>query len=321
VRERLGAVPGVRAVAFANNPPLLGNVLGSIAIDGRTFPPNAEPFAGKRIVSPGYFESLGTPVLAGRAFDDRDVAGAAPVVMVNQAFARLYFPNENPLGKRVDFSWDTNGLQSIVGVVADVRELGLDQPAQPTIYIPLAQRPEPRMFLVVRTMGDPLAVVPSLRRAVYAVDRDQPIAEVSTMADVIAQGLADRRFAMSLFAVFSALALGLAAVGLYAVVSYSVQQRRQEIGIRMALGARAEQVGSSVVRRGLGLIMAGTALGALAALWLGRFLAGLVFGVGTTDPATFAGVAFLLLATAVLASLVPALRAARVDPARVLRSE
>jgi predicted permease len=321
LRERLVALPGVSGAAFVNNPPLIGDVNGGFGIEGRTFTPDTQPMAGKRIVSAGYFETLGTRVLAGRSFDERDVAGAAPAVVVNETFARRYFPGENPLGKRIDFSWETTGMQGIVGVVADMRELALNQPAQPTIYIPLAQRPEGDMFLVVRTAGDPRAVVPSLRQAVYAIDRDQPIADVATLAEVIDRRLADRRFAMSLFAVFSALALGLAAVGLYAVISYSVLQRRQEIGIRMALGARAEQVGSTVIGRGIGLIAAGAALGALAALWLGRFLAGLVFGVGTTDPATFAGVAGLLMGTAVLASLVPALRAARVDPARVLRSE
>ncbi|HVS00679.1 MAG TPA: ABC transporter permease [Thermoanaerobaculia bacterium] len=321
MRERLLALPGVREAAFASDLPLVGDTNGGFVIEGRTFPPDEQPLASKRIVSPGYFAALGTRVLAGRTFDDRDVAGATPVVVVNQAFASRYFPGEDPLGKRVDFSWETTGMQGIVGVVADLRERALAEPAQPTIYIPLAQRPDSGMFLLVRTDREPLAVVPSLRRAVYASDRDLPLSEVRTLSEIVAQGLADRRFAMSLFAAFSALALGLAAVGLYAVVSYSVQQRRQEIGIRMALGARAEQVGSTVIGRGIGLITAGAVLGALASLWLGRFLAGLIFGVGTTDPATFASVAFVLMATALLASLVPALRAARIDPARVLRSE
>jgi putative ABC transport system permease protein len=173
----------------------------------------------------------------------------------------------------------------------------------------------------VRTTGDPASLVPSLRRVLASLDRNLPLSEVRTLEDVVSEGLAERRFAMSLFGAFSALSLALAALGLYAVISYTVVQRRQEIGIRMALGARAEHVLRSVLRQGLALSAAGVAIGALAALWLGQFLSGLVFGVGTTDPATFAGVALLLVLTALVASLVPALRATHLDPASVLRSE
>ncbi len=202
-----------------------------------------------------------------------------------------------------------------------MRERGLTAPAGPEIYIPLAQRPERGMYLLAGAAGSPAALVPALRQAVYGLDREQPLAAVRTLAEVVDADLASRRFALSLFAVFSALALVLAAVGLYAVVSYSVEQRRKELGIRLALGARVGRVVGEVLRRGLALIAAGAALGAVAALGLGRFLASLVFGVGTADPATFAGVALLLVVTALLASLVPALRAAQVDPAGVLRSE
>jgi predicted permease len=324
LRQRLAALPGVRSVAFATSLPLAGDAYGPFAIEGRTLPPDAQPAASKRVVSLGYFDVLGTRLLDGRAFDERDVAGAPVVVMINQALARRYFPGENPLGRRLDFGWGTTGMQEIVGVLADVRERALSEPAAPTIYIPHAQRPnttDTGIFLLLRATGDPLALVPRVREVVYSLDRDQPITEVRTLEGIVGTRLADRRLAMALFGAFSILALVLAAVGLYAVISYSVLQRRQEIGLRIALGARAEQVGRTVLGQGMGLIAAGAALGALAALWLGRFLAGLVFGVGTTDPATFAGVAFLLVVTATVASLVPALRAARVDPARVLRSE
>jgi len=212
-------------------------------------------------------------------------------------------------------------MQEIVGVVGDVREQALQQPARPAIYIPLAQRPAEWAYLLVRTTGDPHDIVPSLRRVVAALDRNLPVAEVRTLEDVVAARLADRRLAMALFGVFSVLSLVLAALGLYAVISYMVVQRRQEIGIRMALGARTEQIVRSVLRQGLALIAAGVIVGAVAALWLGRFLAGLVFGVGTTDPLTFGSVALLLAVTALLASTIPALRAARLDPASVLRSE
>ncbi|MEA2562497.1 MAG: hypothetical protein QOH06_4001 [Acidobacteriota bacterium] len=319
--ERAAALPGVQAVAFVNDLLLQGGTNGGITIEGRTFPPDAQPMAQKRIVSPGYFDVLRTPVVAGRAFEDRDAEGAPAVVVVNQAFARRFFPGENPLGKRVDFGWNTTGMQQIVGVVGDIRETALHQPAEPMIYIPLAQRPEAWGFLVLRTSGDPMAVVPALRRTVAGLDRNLPLAQVRTLEDVIVEGIAERRLAMSLFGAFSALSLLLAALGLYAVVSYTVVQRRREIGIRMALGARAKHVIRPVLSQGMSLIVAGAALGALASLWLGGFLSGLVFGIGTTDPATFGGVALLLMATALVASMVPALRAVQLDPASVLRSE
>ncbi len=321
LHERVERLPGVQAVAYVSTPPLVGGSWGGFGIEGRTYPREAEPNAQKRVASPGYFEVLRTRVLTGRAFEERDAAGAPTVVMVNQALARRYFPGESPIGKRIDFRWDTNGMQEIVGVVADIREQGLHQPAEPSIYIPLAQRPDPWAYLVVRTAGDPKNIVPSLRQVVTSLDRNLPLSEVRTLEDLVDEGLGERRLAMSLFSAFSVLSLVLAALGLYAVISYMVIQRRQEIGIRMALGARAEHVIRSVLGQGLALIAAGAVLGALAALGLGRFLAGLVFGVGTTDPATFAGVALLLVMTALLASVVPALRAAHLDPASVLRSE
>jgi predicted permease len=321
VRERAQALPGVQAAALVSDIPLAGGTNGGVGIEGREYPPGKEPFAEKRIASPGYFEVLRIPVLAGRVFNERDIAGAPAVVVVNQTFAQRYFPGESPLGKRVDFRWDTHGMQEIVGVVGDVREQALQQPAAPAIYIPLAQRPAEWAYLLVRTTGDPHGIVPSLRRVVAALDRNLPVAEVRTLEDVVAAGLADRRLAMSLFGVFSVLSLVLAALGLYAVISYMVVQRRQEIGIRMALGARAAQVMRPVLTQGLTLITAGVIAGALAALWLGRFLAGLVFGVGTTDPLTYGGVALLLALTALVASTIPALRAAHLDPASVLRSE
>ena len=321
VRERVQALPGVRTAGLVSDIPLGGGANGGFAIEGREYPRGKEPFAEKRIASPGYFETLRIPVLAGRVFSERDVAGAPPVVVVNQALAQRYFPGESPLGKHVDFRWDTKGMQEIVGVVGDVREQALHQPARPAIYIPHAQRPAEWAYLLVRTTGDPNSIVPSLRRVVAALDRNLPLAQVRPLEDVVAAGLADRRLAMALFGVFSVLSLVLAALGLYAVISYMVVQRRQEIGIRMALGARTEQVVRSVLSQGMALIGIGVIVGAIAALWLGRFLAGLVFGVGTTDPVTFGSVALLLATTAFLASMIPALRAAHVDPASVLRSE
>ena len=289
-----GLLPALRstggdlaAAAYVNNLPLDGGVNGTVVIEGREFPPDAEPLAEKRIVSPGYFDVLGTPVLAGRAFDQRDRPGAAAVTIVNEAFASRFFPGESALGKRIEFGWEIEGLQEIVGVVADVRERALHLPAQPTTYVPYAQRPEEDGFLVVRASGDPHQLVPALRAAVTTLDPTLPLSEVRTLEAVLAEGLAERRLATSLLGVFSLVSLALAAIGLYAVISYTVLQRRQEIGIRMALGARGRQV----------------------------------IGVDAADPFTFAGTALLLVAIALLASIVPALRAARLDPSSVLRSE
>jgi putative ABC transport system permease protein len=321
LREVVAALPDVRAAAYVNNLPLDGGVNGTVVIEGREFPPDAEPLSEKRIVSPGYFDVLRTPVLAGRSFDQRDRAGSPPVVIVNRAFAARFFPGESALGKRVDFAWETEGMQEIVGVVEDVRERELHLPASPTMYIPHAQRPEEDGFLVVRASGDPHLLVPAMRAALATLDGTLPLSEVRTLEAVLAEGLAERRLATSLFGVFSLVSLALAAIGLYAVISYTVLQRRQEIGIRMALGARGRQVIRTVLGQGLGLIAAGVALGALAALSLGRFLSALLFGVDAADPVTFGGVALLLIAIALLASIVPALRAARLDPASVLRSE
>jgi ABC-type antimicrobial peptide transport system permease subunit len=206
-------------------------------------------------------------------------------------------------------------------VVEDVRERALHLPPAPTTYIPHAQRPEEGGYLVVRASGDPHLLVPAMRAALAEIDATLPISELRTLEDVMAQGLAERRLATSLFGVFSLVSLLLAAIGLYAVISYTVLQRRQEIGIRMALGARAQQVMRWVLGQGLALIGAGVVVGALAALSFGRLLSALLFGVEATDPVTFGGVALLLAAIALLASIVPALRAARLDPASVLRSE
>ena len=206
-------------------------------------------------------------------------------------------------------------------MVEDVRERALHLPAQPTMYIPHAQRPEEDGFLIVRASGDPHRARARDAGSAATLDATLPLSEVRTLEDVMAEGLAERRLATSLFGVFSLVSLALAAIGLYAVISYTVLQRRQEIGIRMALGARGRQVIRTVLGQGLGLIGAGVVLGALAALSLGRFLSALLFGVDAADPVTFGAVALLLVAIALLASIVPALRAARLDPASVLRSE
>ncbi len=320
--DAVRAVPGVRGAALASNLPLDGGANGGVTIPGKSFPPGAGPVADKRIVGADYFRVLGIPVVSGRAFADADGPDAPKVAVVNAAFARRYFPGENPLGKRVDFGWETVGTQEIVGVVGDLREHGLAEPAPPVIYVPFGQRTgETFAFFVVRAegAGDPLRLTGAMRAAVYAVDRDQPIDQVRTLDAVVASGLADRRLALSLLGGFSALTLVLAAVGLYAVVSHAVSQRVQEIGVRMALGAETGTVLRLVLRQGGALVGAGVAVGAAAALGGARLLAGMLFGVGPADPATFVAVAAVLGGVALAASAVPAVRASRVDPVRALR--
>jgi putative ABC transport system permease protein len=319
--DRVSALPGVQGTAVVSSLPIEGGVNGGFAIEGRTFPADAQPLVEKRIASADYFAVMRVPLVAGRFLDARDVAGAPQTVIVNESFQRRYFPNESAVGKRVDFSWGTTGLQEIVGVVGDMKEEALDQAPSPAMYIPFAQRPEPSMQLVLRTAGQPSGVVAAVRAAIYGVDRDQAIVRVRTLEEVVAGALAGRKMSTSLFGLFSMAALLLAGVGLYAVISYSVLQRTKEIGVRMALGAQRGDLLRLVLGHGLVLIAVGVVAGAAGALALGRLLSGLLFGIAPADPATYAGVTLLLATVALLASLVPALRAARVDPLVALRSE
>lgn len=322
VLERVRALPGVRGASVTVSLPLAGGTNGGFVIAGRPLAPNEGPVAEKRVVGADFFRVLRVPVVLGRAFDGRDVAGAPQVAVVNEAFVRRYFPGENALGRRIEFGWETEGAQEIVGVVGDMREQSLHEPAAPTIYVPFGQRrSDPAMAVVVRTAGDPTRLVAAVRAAVRAVDRDQPVAQVRTLDDVVARALAGRRVAASLFGAFAALALLLAAVGLYAVVSYGVAQRVSEIGVRRALGARTWDVVRLVVGQGVGLLALGAAVGGLASLGAGRLLRGQLYGVGATDPLTFAAVAAALLVTALVATVAPAVRASRVDPLVALREE
>ena len=313
---RLRVVPGVEAVGLTSSLPVEGGVNGGISIEGRSFAADAEPVVEKRVVSAGYLPAIGARLVAGRGFDARDAAGAPAVVIVNEAFVRRWMPGETPIGKRVDFGWGTEGLQTIVGVIADMKEEELDQPASAAMYIPVSQRASDAMYVVARGATD---VAASVRRAVLTMDRDLPIAELRALSDVTTAGVAGQRLSASLLGVFAFLALLLAAVGLYGVISYAVAQRTQELGVRAALGAQRADLIRLVVRQGATFILAGLAMGALGALASGRIIANQLFGVGAADPATFALVAVLLAAVALTAVLVPALRAARADPLVALR--
>ncbi|HEV3469192.1 MAG TPA: ABC transporter permease [Pyrinomonadaceae bacterium] len=328
VLARVAAVPGVEAVGAVNPLPLGGNFnTYSFRIEGRPAPaPGEAPVSDFRTAAPGYFRAMGIPVLRGRAFDERDTEKSPPVMLVNEALARKYFPGEDPLGKRITTGDSGSGnpplTREVVGVVGDVRHAGLEEETTPESYVSYLQRPVSVMTVVARAAGgDAEALAASVRGAIREVNREQPVYNVRTMEQLLAESVARRRFNMTLLAVFAGLALALAAVGLYGVMSYTVTQRTHEIGIRVALGAQAADVVRLVVGQGMALALAGVAVGLFGAFALTRLMASLLYGVSATDATVYAAVALLLSSVAFLASYLPARRAARVDPMVALRHE
>jgi len=323
--ERVRALPGVEAAAATNHLPMVSDLNRAFTIGGRPVPlPGEWPAARFRAVTPDYFRAMGIPLLRGRVFTGQDDAEAPGVALVNQSLARRYWPGENPLGQRVNLARPEvqHAWRTIVGVVGDVRHAGLDAEIQPEVYAPYYQMPEASTTLVARAVSEPLMLAAAVRAAVRAVAPDQPVSEVRTMPRVVAESeaMGSRRTVLLLLSAFAALAVLLATVGVYGVISYSVAQRTQEIGVRMALGAAGGDLVWMVVRQALGLALAGVTIGTLAALALTRFLSRLAFGVSPADPATFAAVAALLLTVALAASYLPARAATRVDPLTALRA-
>lgn len=335
--ERVRALPGVTSVGAGEYLPLSGfDSTTGIFIDGRPLPaPGESQEAHNRNVTPDYFNALGISLRAGRFFTERDNGDSPKVAIINETMAQRYWPRENPIGKRVALNFEAmkfhpdrapdldipSGMREIVGVVADVRHTGLMTAPVPEMYVPFEQRPIRDMTLVVRASGDPLALTGAVRQQVLSTDPDQPVANITTMAQLLSASVAQPRFNFMLLTVFACVALALAAVGIYGVISYSVAQRTREIGIRMALGAQASDVLRLVLGQGFRLILLGLALGLLAALALTRVLAGLLFEVKPTDPLTYGAIALLLAGVAALACYVPARRAAKVDPMVALRYE
>jgi putative ABC transport system permease protein len=297
----------------------------SFSVEGRPpAPPGQEDVARVGVVTPDFFRTLGVPVQRGRVFNEQDRAGAPQVVVINAAAARRFFPGEDPLGKRIKLGWSQNGNRrggEVVGIVGDFRQGGLDKAAEPQMFLPYGQAPLSSLWVVVRTAADPAAVSAAARSEVRQLDATLPLFGLQTLTDLVAGSASQPKFYLLLLGGFAAMALLLAAIGIYGVIAYAVRQRTQEIGIRMALGASRDRVQGMVVRQGLTLAGLGALAGLLAALFATRWMKSLLYEVSATDPAIYLAVPVLLVAVAALASWVPARRAARTEPQLALRGE
>ena len=323
--QRVQSLPGVEAAGAVNILPLSGNSQsGTVTVDTRAVPMDqTTPEADWRPVTPGFFKALRIPLVAGRYLDEHDTESSPPVTVIDETLAHTYWPNEDPIGKRLRQGGSRSKApwMTVVGVVGHVRYRTLEAPSRVEVYWPEAQNPNPGMGLAIRTSSDPMTLAPTVQKVVQAIDPDQPVYHVAAMREVMADSVARRRLAMTLLAVFAGLALLLAAVGTYGVLAYSVAQRTHEIGLRMALGAERRDVLRMVTKEGLLLAGLGAVIGIAGALWLTRLIASMLFAVRPADPLTFLLVSLLLLAVALVSSYIPARRAAKVDPMAALRYE
>jgi putative ABC transport system permease protein len=323
--DQVRALPGVESVGATTVLPLSGtNSSGSFQIEGRTVAPGElAPHGDRWAVTYDYFKAMGIPLVRGRYFTQRDTAEAPRVAIIDETMARKYWPDEDPVGKRIVFEGtrDNPLWREIVGIVGHVKHASLEGESRVQYYLPHPQRPFSSMFLVVRAAGDPGSLAGPVRGVIQGLDKDLPVFRVRTMDQLVYDALARQRFSMFLLGVFGALALVLAAVGLYGVMAYSITQRTHEIGIRMALGAERRDVLKLVVGQGMALSIAGLVIGLVAAFGLTRLMTALLFGVSSTDPLVFMAIPLLLAGVAFMASFIPALRATKIDPMIALRYE
>ena len=324
ILEEVGRLPGVESVAANSGPPLASFGLNfGFEIEGRTINAGDKQEAFFSAISPGYFHTMGIPLQAGREFTDRDTKDAPPVAIINETMARRFFPDLDPIGQRIKIKHYMSEPVSheIVGVARDAKQMSLSDKMEIEMYVPHLQRPWLSTVLVVRTRTDPASLIPSVQRAVASVDKDQPISRARTMEQLIAESTAQPRFYTLLLSIFAGIALLLALIGIYGVMSYTVAQRTHEIGIRMALGAQRGDVLRLIIGHGMLLAAIGIGTGLAASLALTRVLSGLLYDVSATDPATFAAISLLLSSVALLACYLPARRATKVDPMIALRYE
>jgi predicted permease len=322
--ERVSSLPGVESAGTIDALPFTND--GStqpVAIEGR---PSVEfamqPEVEVRTISPGYLRALRIPLLAGRDFSEEDSLDRPAAIVISESMAREFWPNENPIGKRLTLSFYPEKVREVIGVAGDVKFRGLDsRKSLATVYVPLAQITFWNQAMVVRTSGDPASAASAMAAAVHQQDPDQPLRDVRTMDDILADSLSQQRFSMLLLASFAGLALVLAAVGIYSVLAYAVRQRQREIGIRIALGAQLDDVLRMVLVEGMRPALIGVTLGLAGAFALKRAISSLIFGVSESDPLTFLSVSVLLAMVALVASILPAYRATKVDPMRALREE
>ncbi len=317
--EHVSAVPGVMAVGAVGHLPMEGDAGRSFAVEEQYDPgPGHRPGAHYSVACPNYFKALGVPVLAGREFSHQDTVAAPGVVIINQSMADKYWPKQNPVGRRIleDNSWLT-----VVGVVGDVRHWGLDNGVESQFFRPYTQAAWPVMTVVVRTVGPPMSFTPAIKKAMSEVEPDRPVSGIETMQNIVQDSLGPKRFPTLLLSGFAMLALVLAAVGILGVVSYSVAQRTHEIGIRMALGARADDVMKLMVSGSMTWVVVGIGVGIAGSLGLTRLLGTLLYDVKPSNPVVLGTVTLLLTCIGLLASYIPARRAAKVDPMVALRYE
>ena len=323
---RVSALPGVRSASAGWPLPMSnGNASVSFAIEGRPMAKGDEPSESLGLAMPGYFETMRIPLVAGRLFDERDGVKGAPTILIDRTFANRYFPGENPIGKhiRVEEGDDVfdHSMREVVGVVGDIKRKGLTAEAEPQYYLPFAQAVITNPPLVVRTSGDAAAVQAAIRGVVREIDKSVPVYQASTLEDYISKSTAQPRFQTFLLTGFAGMALILATIGLYGLLSYMVVQRTLEIGLRMALGAQRSDVLGMIVRRGLTLALIGVGVGLAIAVAITRLISGMLYGIRPTDPLTFAATAGLFLLVSIAASSLPAYRAARMDPMKTLREQ
>jgi len=323
--EHTRALPGVRSAGIVNYLPFyggLGSATGFTVVGRPAPPPGQEPSTNVRVADDGFFQALGIPVLRGRNFSQLENTQPKRVVLINETFARKYFPGEEPIGKTVDVQmFDQPTPTEIIGVVGNVRYESLIDDFEPYVYFTHPDLTYSFMTLVIRTDGDPVALAPAVQREIRSLDPNQPVSDVRTMNQVMSETVSRARFNTMLLGLFAALATLLSAVGIFGVMNYSVALRTREIGLRLAIGAQPRQVLLLILKQGLVLTLIGVIFGLAAAFALTRLLSGLLFGVGALDTGTFATISVLLLLVSITACYVPARRAMKIDPLQALRYE